>query len=281
MDEKLLDLEGQFGLIGYALYFKFLEVLTRSDDYEIEWNDRKCGVMARHFLVTKDELNDFIVAATMGNNSALLLQDGYLFSPGLKKRLDPLQEKRDKEALRQKINREILAATSSRQLDLLQQQYQLSEQQKVLLHTLREEKRREEKNRIYVKEGDHEILPENPQQKIFSEKDINGEIIFYSLESMQASTYWNEVREYVALKTGKLPSQHKSYLNSAKEDYNLDLTEKGKWSQGISPKSFAAGLSKRINNGWTPEDRKKQQNNYGNSKQGETVEEAFRTAKRG
>ena len=73
---------------------------------------------------------------------------------------------------------------------------------------------------------------------------------------MQASSHWQEVREYVSIHTGKLPSTDAQYLNAAKIDYNLSLEEQGKWEKGITPKSFAAGMTKRILNGWTPGDRK-------------------------
>lgn len=108
-DEKLIYLESVFGLEGYALYFKFIEVLTRSDNFEIEWNEIKCAIYARKFGTTKERLSQFISEAEKPEIRCFCIENGRLWSSGLKKRMSPLIEKREKE--RRKYNRR----TSSQQ----------------------------------------------------------------------------------------------------------------------------------------------------------------------
>lgn len=99
-DEKVIYLESIFGDSGYAWFFKLLETLCRADNFEIEWNELKCAVLARKFNTTQQEFNNFIVAATDKKVRAFVIENGMLFSPGLKKRLEKLLERRAREAER-------------------------------------------------------------------------------------------------------------------------------------------------------------------------------------
>lgn len=99
-DEKVIYLESLFGDSGYAWFFKMLETLGRSTDFEIEWNELKCAVLARKFNATQQEFNNFIVAATLPEIRAFVIENGKLHSPGLKKRLEKMVDRRRKEATR-------------------------------------------------------------------------------------------------------------------------------------------------------------------------------------
>lgn len=99
-DEKIIYLESIFGDSGYAWFFKMLETLGRSNNFEIEWNELKCGVLARKFNTTQQEFNKFIVAATNQDVRAFVIENGRLYSPGLKNRLEKMLERRRKEAER-------------------------------------------------------------------------------------------------------------------------------------------------------------------------------------
>lgn len=100
LDEKIIYLESLFGDSGYAWFFKMLETLGRANDFEIEWSELKCGVLARKFNTTQQEFNKFIVAATNPDVRAFVIKNGKLYSPGLKNRLEKMLDRRRKEAER-------------------------------------------------------------------------------------------------------------------------------------------------------------------------------------
>ena len=97
-DEKVIYLESQFGLVGYALFNKMLEVLSRATDNRIQWNDFQCGVYARKFGCDRVLFQSFIEEATRPEVAAFFVQDGWLFSKGLVQRLAPMYEKRARNA---------------------------------------------------------------------------------------------------------------------------------------------------------------------------------------
>jgi hypothetical protein len=246
MDHKIMMLEMQFGLTGYALYFKIIEYLTRSDNYEIEWDDMVCLALSRHFGCQADELNRFIVAATNPKVAALSLVDNLLYSSGLKKRMDTLQEKRDKDAERQRIDRLIVAATTERELDLLQLQYELSQRQKELSASQRDRVRVRVRERGEI-EGTGAGSAENPPPPETENPGLYSSI-FYDIAMMKKSNYWNKVRELTCMWSGKSPTNDSQLLSTAMHKYNLWLIEKREWTKGITPQQFAAGLSKWVMN---------------------------------
>lgn len=97
-DEKVIYLESQFGLVGYALFNKMLEVLSRAKDNRIQWNEFQCGVYARKFGCERTIFQSFIEESTRPEVAAFLLHDGWLFSNGLIQRLAPMYEKRARNA---------------------------------------------------------------------------------------------------------------------------------------------------------------------------------------
>lgn len=97
-DEKVIYLESQFGLVGYALFNKMLEVLSRATDNRIQWNEFQCGIYARKFGCERNVFQSFIEEATRPEVAAFFIQDGWLYSNGLIKRLAPMYEKRARNA---------------------------------------------------------------------------------------------------------------------------------------------------------------------------------------
>jgi hypothetical protein len=112
-DEKVIYLESQFGLVGYALFNKMLEALARAHGNKLPWNDIQCGIYARKFGCEVATFRDFIREATRPEIAAFVVEDGMLFSPGLHKRLTKLYERREREAERiaRKRKQPQLAAT--------------------------------------------------------------------------------------------------------------------------------------------------------------------------
>ncbi len=94
-DEKIIFLESQFGHMGYAVYFKFLERMTRSDNFELEWNDIKKAIYASEFRISVTEIDQIVSECCRNEIKAFQIEEGKLFSAGLKKRMQPLLEKRE------------------------------------------------------------------------------------------------------------------------------------------------------------------------------------------
>ena len=99
-DEKVMYLEAEFGFMGYALYFKLLERLCRSENFEMKFGPIQRQVLARHFGVKEEELSRFVVAATSCDVAAFRLENEIIWSDGLKKRMAHLMEKRQRDAER-------------------------------------------------------------------------------------------------------------------------------------------------------------------------------------
>lgn len=94
-DEKVVYLESVFGHTGYAVYFKFLECMTRSDGFKLQWNDIKKAIYASKFGISVTEMDRFITECCRQEVKAFEIESGYIFSPGLIKRLEPLLSKRE------------------------------------------------------------------------------------------------------------------------------------------------------------------------------------------
>ena len=94
-DEKIIYLESKFGLTGYAVYFKFLESMSRSDGFKIQWNDVKKSVYASKFGISVTEIEQIVTECCRQEIKAFVFDDGMLFSPGLIKRFEPLISKRE------------------------------------------------------------------------------------------------------------------------------------------------------------------------------------------
>ena len=94
-DEKLVYLESIFGHTGYALYFKFLECMTRADDFKLKWDEIKKAVYAAKFSVSVTEIEQFVTECCRDEIKAFVVEDGHIYSPGLIKRFSALIAKRE------------------------------------------------------------------------------------------------------------------------------------------------------------------------------------------
>ena len=94
-DEKLVYLESIFGHTGYALYFKFLECMTRADDFKLKWDEIKKAVYAAKFSVSVTEIEQFVTECCRDEIKAFVVDDGHIYSPGLIKRFSALIAKRE------------------------------------------------------------------------------------------------------------------------------------------------------------------------------------------
>jgi hypothetical protein len=100
-DLKIKALEAEMGVLGYALYFKFLEFLAGSDFYEIDQSKPYIKVSLPVDLgCTKDEFDEFLNHAI--NLELLTKENDKIFSTGLKKRLSVLDRIRDSDRKRKK-----------------------------------------------------------------------------------------------------------------------------------------------------------------------------------
>lgn len=94
-DEKIIYLESKFGHTGYALYFKFLERMTRAATFKLEWNEIKKSIYASEFGISVTEIDLFVTECCRKEINAFLIEDGYIFSCGLIKRFSGLIAKRE------------------------------------------------------------------------------------------------------------------------------------------------------------------------------------------
>jgi len=94
-DEKIMYLESKFGHTGYAIYFKLLERMARSDNFEICWDEIKISIYASEFGISVTEIKKFIKECCRKEIKAFVLKHKKLYSNGLKKRMKPLIEKRE------------------------------------------------------------------------------------------------------------------------------------------------------------------------------------------
>lgn len=138
-DEKIVYLESIFGLQGYAIYFKFIEILTRSANFEIEYNDIKKSVYAKKIGISAPEIDQFVAECVRKEIKAFVIKDGLLFSPGLKKRLEPLVDKREKMRIRYEEIKQTNSETNNSETEISNSVAEIT-QSKV--------KKSKEKNRI-------------------------------------------------------------------------------------------------------------------------------------
>jgi hypothetical protein len=94
-DIKLQYIEGKFGLTGYAMYFKFLELMARENNYELAFNEMTKPVIAKIIGVDLQTVVQFANSICNNSMNIFTLENGYLSCSGLKKRLLIVEEKRE------------------------------------------------------------------------------------------------------------------------------------------------------------------------------------------
>ncbi len=98
-DPKIRALISKMGIAGYGMLFMLYEKLAASDYFEISIvEDYEKENLVSMLFTTEDKFDEFLQYCT--RFKLLILDDGRIFSPGLKKRLTPILERRLKDNIR-------------------------------------------------------------------------------------------------------------------------------------------------------------------------------------
>ena len=95
-DLKIKAIRRKFGLEGYAIWCMMLEVLTDSDNLELEYNETELELISADFDIDAEKLKA-IIDYCVSPLRILAVENGFLFSETLKKRLDSLFQKRKRQ----------------------------------------------------------------------------------------------------------------------------------------------------------------------------------------
>jgi hypothetical protein len=102
---KVRLISKRFGwAMGYALFFRILEKLGRSDYGEVFWDQNTLEIWADDFGCEIDLLKEFVEFGLQERINAYKITDeGYLYSPKLKERHDKALESREKDRERKSL----------------------------------------------------------------------------------------------------------------------------------------------------------------------------------
>lgn len=91
-DRKIKALRTKYGITGYAVWCMLLEFLTSENDNQMKDDPVEFELVAGDFGVSVTEINDII--SFCHRLGLLIREEGVLYSPSLKSRLNPVYEKR-------------------------------------------------------------------------------------------------------------------------------------------------------------------------------------------
>lgn len=91
-DMKIKAIRRKFGHVGYSVWNMILEVITDSDNLELEYNDEQVELISADFDVDPEILKSIIQYFIQ--LKLIVNENGVLFSETLKKRLDSVFQKR-------------------------------------------------------------------------------------------------------------------------------------------------------------------------------------------
>lgn len=94
-DPKLRAVRKKFGNEGYAVWNFLLEVITDSDNFEIEWNPLAIELLGGDFDVETGYLTDLV--DYMVKIGLLQREQDVIYSSSMKKRFEPLLSKRERD----------------------------------------------------------------------------------------------------------------------------------------------------------------------------------------
>lgn len=86
-DEKIIDLRSDLGYEGYGIYWALIEFLRETENYEAEYKPKRLAMA----LQTDEGLISQVIE---GYRLFNLDDNGIFYSESLKKRMEPLDEKR-------------------------------------------------------------------------------------------------------------------------------------------------------------------------------------------
>jgi len=99
-NRKLKALENKFGIEGYAIFFKTLELMAQQEGSRIEFSEEEVQLVAGDFGVDPETLSGvwtYCIILKLFNRN-----DRFIFSLSLKERLKPMFAKRQRDRIRQK-----------------------------------------------------------------------------------------------------------------------------------------------------------------------------------
>ena len=99
---RVKALIAKFGFEGYGIWCMMLEVLTDSDFFEMILCEQEIILLSGDFTISSDRLKEIIDYCIKLN--LLQNENGKLFSRNHKKRMSPLQEKRERERKKRQPN---------------------------------------------------------------------------------------------------------------------------------------------------------------------------------
>lgn len=103
-NRKIMAIESRFGIVGYALFNKFLEEFASADFCQIKYDELEVELLAGKFKVNSDILNNYVEYCI--NIIKIYHYENYILSyPKLQDRLKKLFEKREKTRNRVKVSR--------------------------------------------------------------------------------------------------------------------------------------------------------------------------------
>lgn len=98
---KLKAIEAQFGLVGYAMWCKLLEVLTDCKHFQMVYNEEETELLAADWGVSATEISRFISFCT--RLRMIVAENGVLYSPSLIETLDSVLSRREAQAERDRL----------------------------------------------------------------------------------------------------------------------------------------------------------------------------------
>jgi len=94
---KMKAIRAKFGLEGYAIWNMVLEVLSNADFFKIEFDEVEVELLAGDFGIESEKLQEMLIYF---RRLKLIKEDeGFLFSPSLIERMQPLLDVRSKKRL--------------------------------------------------------------------------------------------------------------------------------------------------------------------------------------
>ncbi len=146
---------------------KIYQITRKYDknDFQLEWNDIKKAIYASEFRISVTEIDRIVSECCRNEIKAFQIEEGKLFSAGLKKRMQPLLEKR--EYNRQKYEEKKTRGNSSLCISVTENSNSVDEM------TQSKVKERKEKNTPYIPLKGKEV-----ELKDFLLKNIPDDLTF-------------------------------------------------------------------------------------------------------
>ena len=106
-DRKIVALRNRHGLLGYGVWNLLLETLCESENFEIDYNESEVELLSNFWGLEPEELSGIL--SLMERLKLIVIEDGKLFSPKLKERLQPMLDERVRKRTFNRKRREMTA----------------------------------------------------------------------------------------------------------------------------------------------------------------------------